>query len=103
MLSIEYNIVVFTSVFYQKKKFFVNLAFHFFLKKSPVWSGGWDLMLFFRRCKRCPFGIYEFYRLHLTSGGQLHTPGKRDLEKEKKTAELLSYFRDTNCICIKSV
>ena len=30
--------------------------------------GGWDLMLFFRRCKRCPFGIYEFYRLHLTSG-----------------------------------
>ena len=39
--------------------------------------GGWDLMLFFRRCKRCRFGVHEFYRLHLTSeggGGQLLTP-----------------------------
>ena len=40
MLSIEYNIVVFTSVFYQKKIFFVNLAFHFFLKKNLPFGVG---------------------------------------------------------------
>ena len=72
-LSIEYNIVACTTVFFLKI-FFVNLAFSLFLKNLPFGVGGWDLMLFFRRYKRCLFGIYEFYRLHLTSGGQLHTP-----------------------------
>ena len=69
-LSIEYNIVVCTSVFYKK-----NL---------PFGVGGWDLLLFFRKCKRCPFGIYKFYRLHLTSGGQLHTPKMLGVFNEKK-------------------
>ena len=47
-LSIEYNIVVCTSFFKQKKLFFGNVAPLLFFKNLPFGVGSWGLMLFFR-------------------------------------------------------
>ena len=58
----------------------MNIAFSLFLKYFPFGVGGWGLMLFFRRCKRSPIGIYATFRLHFTSGGQLHAPNFHNLK-----------------------
>ena len=55
MLSNEFNIVVCTSVFLQKKIFFVNFAFFLFLEISHAWRGRLEFNIIFWEVQTKPF------------------------------------------------
>ena len=63
-----------STILSKKNGRFCEVSLFSFLLISPVWEEGWVISWVFGRCKRSPFGICKYFRLHLTSVGQLHAP-----------------------------